>query len=96
MEHLLSDEEIADAAYERNEAFEEWSSFAFTRKRNADRAIAKAQYKKCEPLIIQALLSAIEEHGLNKVLALRDKKRKPFNLADLSDPREIRGRGTGV
>jgi len=45
---------------------------------------------------IKTLLDAIEEHGLDKVLALMKKKRKPFNWGIFSNPVEIRGRGTGV
>ena len=62
--------------------------------------LLKAQQTKSRPIIekevISKLLSAIEEHGLEKVLALRDRKRKPFNLVDLSNPLEVRGKGRGV
>ena len=46
---------------------------------------------------IKAVLAAIEKHGLDKVLTLRDKRRSAYSiLADLSNPLEIRGKGKGV
>lgn len=40
---LLTPEQISDAAYRRNELFEEGSVLEYTRRPDADEAIAKAQ-----------------------------------------------------
>ena len=46
---------------------------------------------------IKAVLAAIEKHGLDKVLALRDKRQSAYSiLADLSNPFEVHSKGRGV
>ena len=57
---------------------------------------AQEKVREIEIQTIKKLLAVIEEHGLDKVLALRDTKQEPFNFASLSDPLEVRGKGKGV